>query len=252
MWRPHGIFYLMAYKVKEIFYTVQGEGSQSGSPSVFLRLSACNLWAGTEETRSKGKSECAMWCDTDFVGGDKLNVPQIMCRISTLWNDGEVESSSAPNEWVETPSMPFRSIQPLVIITGGEPALQLKRDPSLIESMLDVGWRVSIETNGTIECEAVDKLIVSKNGHVTVSPKRLLKPGLDHITLRRGTDLKVIVPQFMDDEIDQMKSWDFDNFFIQPLDSGDNGLLAITESIREAHRLGWRISIQTHKTMGLP
>ncbi len=242
----------MAYRVKEIFYTVQGEGSQSGSPSVFVRLSACNLWAGTEATRSKGKSECAMWCDTDFVGGDKLDVPQIMCRIASLWEAGDVNAENTKKDWPERPSRSFREIKPLVIITGGEPCLQLKKNPSLVDDMINMGWRVSIETNGTIDCESIDTLIASPNGHVTVSPKRLLKAGVDHITVRRGTDLKIIVPQFIESELDEMVGWQFDNVFVQPLDSGDDGRFAITECISEAHRLGCRISIQTHKTMGLP
>ena len=225
----------MKYAIKEIFSTVQGEGSQSGSPAVFVRFAGCNLWSGHDDKRGAGKGECAAWCDTEFVGGDKLSKNELIGRICD-----------------EIKSVPMSN--PLIVITGGEPTLQLSKSPELVGSMLARGWRVSIETNGTIQCDVIDLLNEHENGHVTVSPKRMRggADGMNHIQVRSGTDLKVVLPQFNSNEMDEMVSWKFSNRFIQPLDCGDLGERAIIECISEARRIGWRISVQTHKFMGLP
>jgi organic radical activating enzyme len=120
--------------------------------------------------------------------------------------------------------------------------------------MLARGWRVSIETNGTNQCEVITLLNEHPNGHVTVSPKRLRGgvTGTAHIKVRSGADLKVVLPQFSTAEMDDMGEWKFENRFIQPLDCADLGEAAFPDCIAEARRIGWRISTQTHKFMGLP
>lgn len=222
-------------KVREIFPTVQGEGSQTGQPSVFIRFSGCNLWSGLEEGRSKGKGECAAWCDTDFATGDLMTVSQIVQKVKELtsgWGLG------------------------MVVMSGGEPLLQLKKDAGrdLCEALKGIGIRLALETNGT-----VDYPVLELFDHITVSPKSLVSTkdkevSWDHIVLRRGTDLKVIVPtMWSDGSINEFCNWDFTHKFFQPKDIDGSGLSNIDVAVGMAKKhAGWRVSFQTHKYARLP
>tara|TARA_R110000824_G_scaffold249220_2_gene438151 strand:- start:5021 stop:5692 length:672 start_codon:yes stop_codon:yes gene_type:complete len=215
-------------RVVEVFTTVQGEGTQAGAPAVFVRLTGCNLWAGTEATRSKGRGGCASWCDTQFAQGDSMTVDQVVQRV------GECAQGMAA---------------PLVVLTGGEPMLQLKREQgrSLVNRLTEQGYALAIETNGTIATDFDHPV------HVTVSPKpENADPStLTHIAQRGGDTLKVVWPTTL--PLDEMNDWPFTDKYLQPRDIGEDipGSTHLDDCITEASRLGWRVSFQTHKMVGL-
>ena len=167
---------MKTYRIKEIFDTLQGEGSRAGQRSVFVRFTGCNLWNGRADGREKGKAECALWCDSDFADGEKLTAAQLADRIDGLW---PLYAGGAPR-WV--------------VITGGEPLLQVDRN--LLETLKSAGWHLALETNGTLN--PMDELgfVADLFDHITLSPK--LERGADRLTaplmLRRCTDLKVVLP----------------------------------------------------------
>ncbi len=208
----------MSYAVKEIFLTLQGEGMQAGRRAVFLRLAGCNLWSGREQDRAG--AQCT-FCDTDFVGmdgenGGRYEAAALAERVASLWDSGE---------------------RRLVVITGGEPMLQL--DPVLIEALHARGFEIAVETNGTLPAPAgLDWICVSP------------KAGTE-VVQRSGDELKLVWPQ---DGIDPeaLLGWDFRHFLIQPMDCAD------AETARQAaidYVLGhpqWRLGLQTHKLLGLP
>jgi 7-carboxy-7-deazaguanine synthase len=224
--------------VKEMFSTMQGEGSMAGRPAFFVRFAACNLWSGHEKDRIKGAGHCALWCDTAFASGDRHEVPQLVEHIAN-----EIEHWAAP----------------FVVFTGGEPTLQLRKNEQFITRLRGAlpGVTLAIETNGTVEWDGLHECI----DHVTVSPKAIVRDlspsqpfitqsDTEHIKVKRGTDLKVVVPSpFLLDELDQ---WDFEHKFVQPLDIGDSGQAHLQTALNDAARLGWRVSVQTHKLVGLP
>src|SRR5215470_16643357 len=162
----------MAYAVKEIFYTLQGEGANSGRPAVFLRFAGCNLWTGLERDRDKGPGGCSRWCDTDFVGtdgpgGGKFDSPtELVSAVAGYWPH---------SVWTG------HRIRPFVVCTGGEPLLQL--DEPLLAEFNAAGWFVAVETNGTVEPPAGELWL-------TVSPKANAP-----LRLFRGNELKLIFPQ---------------------------------------------------------
>ena len=210
----------MTYAVKECFLTLQGEGVQTGSRAVFLRFAGCNLWSGREQDRAS--AQCR-FCDTDFVGtdgegGGKFASSQALAdRVEATWGDGED--------------------QRLVVITGGEPMLQL--DAALIDALHARGFRVAMETNGTLPAAAgID--------WVCVSPKA----GTE-IVQRSGNELKLVWPQ---DGIDpaELEGWDFEHFLVQPMDCVEReaALHAAIELAMDRPR--WRLSLQAHKAVGLP
>jgi 7-carboxy-7-deazaguanine synthase len=211
----------MTYLVKEVFYTLQGEGANTGRPAVFCRFAGCNLWSGREEHRA---TAICRFCDTDFVGTDGpgggrfANAEALATRIETLWGPGVDEGR-------------------FVVCTGGEPLLQL--DDALIESLHGRGFEIAIETNGTLTPPAgID--------WVCVSPKADAE-----FNLRHGNELKVVWPQKGIDPRD-FEALDFDHFFLQPMDGPErdrNTRLAV-EYCREHPR--WRLSLQTHKYLGIP
>ena len=208
------------YSVKECFLTLQGEGVQSGSRAVFLRFAGCNLWSGREEDRAGAQCN---FCDTDFVGtdgegGGKFTSPdQLAAHVEARWGSG--------------------GEQRLVVITGGEPMLQL--DEALIEALHERGFRVAVETNGTLP--AVDGL-----DWICVSPKA----GTE-VVQRRGNELKLVWPQ-SGIEPAQIEGWSFDHFLVQPMDCAE-GEAALAAAIRLAmERPKWRLSLQAHKVVGLP
>lgn len=208
----------MSYAVKEMFLTLQGEGAQTGRRAVFLRFAGCNLWSGREQDRAA--AQCR-FCDTDFVGTDGANggryEAEALARLAEeLWGD---------------------AARPLVVATGGEPSLQL--DVALIGALRARGFEVAIETNGTIAAPAgLD--------WICVSPKAGTQ-----VVQRSGNELKLVWPQQGIDP-DALLGWDFDHFLIQPM-AGDDPESALRSSIRFVmDNPRWRLSLQTHKLLGLP
>lgn len=211
----------MIYSVKEIFYTLQGEGAQAGRPAVFCRFSGCNLWSGREEDRA---SAVCQFCDTDFVGtdgegGGKFPDSKALARaIDSLWP-------------AQHPAHKY------VVFTGGEPLLQL--DAALIDSMHARGFTIAIETNGTLPVPpGVD--------WVCVSPK-----AGSFLQVTRGNEIKVVIPQ-ANQQLADYAALDFDYFFVQAMDGPDvaaNTRLAIETCKRQPR---WRLSLQTHKLLQIP
>jgi 7-carboxy-7-deazaguanine synthase (Cx14CxxC type) len=213
----------VAYSVKEVFFTLQGEGANAGRAAVFVRFSGCNLWSGRAEDRAAGRGDCARWCDTDFVG---TNGPG-GGRFAT---GGDLASQVAAT-WGMRPGHRF------VVCTGGEPLLQL--DPPLIEALHSLEFEVAVETNGTIPIpQGVD--------WVCVSPKA----GTD-LAVRSGSELKVVVPQ-PGLELRSFERLDFRHFMLQPLD-GPHREQNQAEAVRFClENPRWRLSLQTHKMLGIP
>jgi 7-carboxy-7-deazaguanine synthase len=211
----------MSYTVKEIFYTLQGEGRNAGRPAVFCRLSGCNLWTGREQDRHTATCQ---FCDTDFVGtdgpvGGSFPTPEALAAaVSAAWPESE-------------------SGKRFVVCTGGEPLLQL--DAPLLAALHDAGFEVAIETNGTLPpVEGID--------WVCVSPKA----GSD-LVVRTGDEIKLVFPQ-SGAEPERFEDLDFRHFFLQPMDGPE--ILANTRGALRyclAHPR-WRLSLQTHKLLGIP
>lgn len=224
----------MTYAVKEIFYTLQGEGANVGRPAVFLRFAGCNLWSGLERDRETGRGGCSRWCDTNFVGtdgarGGKFRSPEELANVvKALWPQRSLSSNLHGAEKLTTP---------LVVCTGGEPLLQL--DEPLVTAFDAIGWSVAVETNGTIDPPSRDLWL-------TVSPKA-------NATLRvlRGDELKLVFPQTQA-EPERFDGLDFEHFFLQPLDGPK--VAEHTDQALEyclAHPR-WRLSLQTQKILRIP
>jgi 7-carboxy-7-deazaguanine synthase len=208
----------MSYTVKEIFYTLQGEGAQSGRAAVFCRFSGCNLWSGREEDRSRAVCQ---FCDTDFVG--------------TGPDGGRFASATELAEAVDRCWLGHAG-RKYVVCTGGEPLLQL--DEKLIDALHDRGFEVAVETNGT-------KPAPSSLDWICVSPKA----GAPFVQTS-GDELKLVYPQ-ENAPPEKFARLVFDHFFLQPMDGRETALN--TERAIEyclAHPK-WRLSIQTHKLVGL-
>jgi 7-carboxy-7-deazaguanine synthase len=209
----------MSYAAKEIFYTLQGEGMNAGRAAVFCRFSGCNLWSGREQDRERAVCQ---FCDTDFVGTD---------------GDGGGKFGSAKELAEEiADKWPKDAVgQRFVVCTGGEPLLQL--DAALIEELHERGFWIAVETNGTIAVpEGVD--------WVCVSPKADAE-----LVVTRGDELKVVYPQETDpNEYLRLR---FKHFFIQPMD-GPESRASLTAAIEFCQRNPmWRLSLQTHKMIGI-
>ena len=208
------------YAVKEIFYTLQGEGAQSGRAAVFCRFAGCNLWSGREEDRSRA---ICKFCDTDFAdtngpGGAKFNTATAL-------------ASAVEEKWT------FAGGKRLVVCTGGEPLLQF--DAPLVDALHGCGFEIAVETNGT--CVAPAGL-----DWICVSPKA----GAE-LKQRSGDELKLVFPQF-GAEPEKFEELEFRNFFLQPMDGPDrerNTQLALQYCLEHPR---WRISLQTHKLLGIP
>lgn len=207
------------YTVKEIFYTLQGEGANAGRPAVFCRFSGCNLWTGRESDRATAICD---FCDTDFVGvgpdgGKFATAQELASAVASRWPTTERERR-------------------LVVCTGGEPLLQL--DAAAVDALHAEGFEVAVETNGTQPpAPGID--------WICVSPKA--RAGL---VLRRGNELKLVYPQpGLDPE--QFESMDFEEFFLQPMDGPQ--LAANTHAALDycLSHPRWRLSIQTHKLLGI-
>lgn len=215
----------MTYAVKEIFYTLQGEGANAGRPAVFLRFSGCNLWSGLERDRSAGPGGCSAWCDTDFVGTDGTDGGKFRSPAELV--------NAVARHWPKTdkPSTPF------VVCTGGEPLLQL--DEPLLTAFNSAGCTVSVETNGTLE-PPPGKL------WLTVSPKANSVLKVTH-----GNELKLVYPQ-PTAEPERFADLNFEHFFLQPMDGPH-----VTEHTARALQYclahpQWRLSLQTHKILKIP
>ena len=209
----------MAYSVKELFYTLQGEGANAGTPAVFCRFAGCNLWTGREEDRA---GAVCTFCDTDFVGtdgegGGKFRTAEDLARaIAAAW-------TGAPENR-------------LVVITGGEPLLQL--DAPLIEALHSAGFAIALETNGTLPVPpGVD--------WICVSPK-----AQSEIVQRRGQELKLVFPQ-KDVDPARFEGWEFERFYLQPLDGPDREAATRAAIAYCLEHPRWRLSVQTHKYLGI-
>lgn len=212
----------MSYFVKEIFYSIQGEGYYSGRPAVFCRFAGCNLWSGKEEDREK--SGCN-FCDTDFVGCDGPD--------GGVYKTKEELSDKIRRLW---PASNSKSIRPLVVCTGGEPLLQL--DTELMSVLHGNGFEIAVETNGTISPpEGIDWLCVSP------------KAGTD-LLVRDGDELKLVYPQ-PGAEPEKYAMLNFQHFFLQPMDSSGrkNNVRLATEYVLSHPQ--WRLSLQIHKILGI-
>ena len=208
------------YSVKEIFYTLQGEGANAGTPAVFCRFAGCNLWSGREADRA---SAVCRFCDTEFVGTD----------------GGGGGRFATPAELVRALQsvLPPGAAAPLVVCTGGEPLLQL--DAPLVDAMHHAGFRIAIETNGTQRAPpGID--------WICVSPKAGAPLVLD-----RGNELKLVFPQ-AGAEPPVFERLAFDHFFLQPMDGPareENTRLAVDYCLAHPR---WRLSLQSHKLFGIP
>jgi len=208
----------MSYAVKEIFLTLQGEGMQAGRRAVFLRLSGCNLWTGREQDRATAR---CTFCDTDFVGmdgenGGRYEAAALAGKVASLWGKGDL---------------------PLVVITGGEPMLQL--DAALIDALHARGFEIAVETNGTLPApDGIDWICVSP------------KAGTE-IVQRAGDELKLVWPQAGVDPADLL-GWDFRHFLIQPMDCADAAAARQAAIDYVLRHPAWRLSLQNHKLLGLP
>jgi 7-carboxy-7-deazaguanine synthase len=209
----------MTYSVKEVFYTLQGEGANAGRPAVFCRFAGCNLWSGRERDRA---SAVCNFCDTDFVGLDGTS-------------GGKYASAQALADLIAAHWSPVDG-QRLVVLTGGEPLLQL--DASLIAALHERHFLIAVETNGTIEApEGIDWICVSP------------KAGAE-LKQRRGNELKVVVPQDGQD-LEQLALLPFDRHLLQPMDGPlvrQNTELAVNLCLADPR---WSLSLQTHKTLGI-
>jgi 7-carboxy-7-deazaguanine synthase (Cx14CxxC type) len=209
----------VTYTVKEIFYTLQGEGANAGRPAVFCRFAGCNLWTGREADRATATCQ---FCDTDFVGvgpdgGRFATASELAAAVSARWPGA-------------------RAGKPLVVCTGGEPLLQL--DEQAVMAFHAAGLEVAVETNGT-------QMPPAGIDWICVSPKA----GSEWI-LRRGDELKLVFPQAGFDPA-ALESLEFEQFFLQPMDGPD-----VAENTRRAVEYclahpRWRLSMQTHKLLGI-
>jgi 7-carboxy-7-deazaguanine synthase (Cx14CxxC type) len=213
----------MKYAVKEIYYTLQGEGINVGRPAVFLRFAGCNLWSGREADRV---TAVCRFCDTDFVGTDGPG--------GGSFTDADILAATVSSVW---PSNGCRDVRRLVVCTGGEPLLQI--DASLVDALHAHGFEVAVETNGT-------QMPPPGLDWICVSPKAGA-----NLKLTKGHELKLVFPQ-AGAEPTQYEDLAFDHFLLQPMDGPDverNTELALDYC--RAHPK-WRLSLQTHKLLRIP
>jgi organic radical activating enzyme len=229
------------YRVKEIFATLQGEGHHTGTAAVFVRFVGCNMWSGRSETRladaENNRAACALWCDTDFVGGTSMSLGELMTQVDRVARDAGMAGA-----------------QHLVVFTGGEPLLQL--DVALLDSLRE--WSptalLAIETNGrtTLESEVAERL-----DWVCVSPKG----APDQLVVREGDELKLVWPAYSPEVFTPEKSGlRFTHWYLQPeaaaeSEVGESQLQPDVMAKAADYCIGhptWRLSIQTHKIINLP
>jgi len=210
----------MTYAVKEIFLTLQGEGGQAGQAAVFCRFAGCNLWSGREEDRA---TAACTFCDTDFVGMDGPG--------GGRFADAQALADAVERTWGAGPS------DRLVVCTGGEPLLQL--DAALIDALHGRGFRIAVETNGTLQAPAgVDWICVSPKAQAPV-------------VQTRGQELKLVYPQPGVDPA-RFAGLDFERFYLQPMDGPDRAAATQAAIAYCLAHPQWRLSVQTHKYLGIP
>ncbi|MEM7398703.1 MAG: 7-carboxy-7-deazaguanine synthase [Pseudomonadota bacterium] len=210
------------YAVKEVFYTLQGEGVQAGRPAVFCRFAGCNLWSGREADRADALCN---FCDTDFVGTDGPGGGRFETALDL--------ARACRSTWRGEPG-----IAAFVVLTGGEPMLQV--DEALISALHDEGFEVAIETNGTLP-------VTDEIDWICVSPK----PGAS-LRQRSGDELKLVYPQaeIAPEDVARLA---FTHFLLQPLDDRAGGTANLQAAIDYCLKNPrWRLSLQTHKILGLP
>ena len=208
------------YAIKEIFYTLQGEGANAGRAAIFCRFTGCNLWSGREKDRDRA---ICKFCDTDFVGtdgtmGGQYKTAQALVEaMRGLWPDNQKKNK-------------------FVVLTGGEPLLQV--DSSLIKQLHEYDFEVAVETNGTIP-------LPSGIDWVCVSPKQGAK-----LRVTKGNEIKIVYPQ-IGLRLVEFENMSFDHFFLQPMDNVDrvgNTNLCVNACLENPK---WRLSVQTHKEIGI-
>ena len=213
------------YAVKELFLTLQGEGAQAGRAAVFCRFAGCNLWSGREEDRA---TAICKFCDTDFVGTNGIGGGKFK------------DAGSLAQAIADTFKGDRVQAKPYVVFTGGEPLLQL--DAALIDAVHAHGFEVAVETNGTLP-------VPSEVDWICVSPKFG-----SELVQKRGNELKVVVPQLGQD-LTALGQLQFDHYFVQAMDDTDpakkakNMQAAIQTCLNKPQ---WRLSVQTHKVIGMP
>ena len=208
----------MKYRIKEIFFTQQGEGKNTGKDFIFVRFSGCNLWSGQEKHRA---SAICKFCDTDFYGTDGINggkyqAKELIEKIKSLWISADSQIR--------------------VVLTGGEPLLQV--DKGLISALKKENIYIAVETNGTLEApDGIDWICMSPKANT-------------EIKLRKGSEVKIVYPQ-KNLNPDNFNVLDFKNFYIQPMDSKnyeDN----VSQSVKYCmQNPNWKLSLQTHKILGI-
>ena len=208
----------MKYRIKEIFFTQQGEGKNTGKDFIFVRFSGCNLWSGQEKHRA---SAICKFCDTDFYGTDGINggkyqVKELIEKIKSLWISADSQIR--------------------VVLTGGEPLLQV--DEGLISALKKENIYIAVETNGTLEApDGIDWICMSPKANT-------------EIKLRKGSEVKVVYPQ-KNLNPDNFNVLDFKNFYIQPMDS-ENYEDNVSQSVKYCmQNPNWKLSLQTHKILGI-
>ena len=213
----------MAYSVKEIFYTLQGEGAQRGRPAVFCRFAGCNLWSGLERDRA---TAVCRFCDTEFVGTDGPG--------GGKFRDAGALADALAVHW---PPADAPGVRPFVVCTGGEPLLQV--DDALVAALHARGWEIAVETNGTCAAPAgIDWICVSPKAGAS-------------LVLQSGDELKLVFPQ-SGAAPEQFTGLDFRHFFLQPMDGPvlvENTRLAVDYCKTHPR---WHLSLQTHKILGIP
>ena len=211
----------MTYSIKEIYYTLQGEGAQTGRPAVFLRFSGCNLWSGREQHRA---GAACRFCDTEFVGTDGPG--------GGKFESAEDLATAVATHW------PDNAVAPYVVCTGGEPLLQL--DTAAIDALHERGFEIGVETNGTIEAPAgIDWLCVSPKGSAAIAQQQ-------------GDELKLVYPQVEPEaQPECFETLEFGQFYLQPL--YDDNVAANTRMAVEycLEHPQWQLSLQTHKILGI-
>ena len=208
----------MKYRIKEIFFTQQGEGKNTGKDFIFVRFSGCNLWSGQEKHRA---SAICKFCDTDFYGTDGINggkyqAKELIEKIKSLWISADSQIR--------------------VVLTGGEPLLQV--DKGLINALKTENIYIAVETNGTLEApDGIDWICMSPKANT-------------EIKLRKGSEVKVVYPQ-KNLNPDNFNVLDFKNFYIQPMDS-ENYEDNVSQSVKYCmQNPNWKLSLQTHKILGI-
>lgn len=245
----------MTYSIREVFDTFQGEGLRAGTRAVFIRFTGCNMWDGNPEHRDRGAGACARWCDTDFMPrrGQKMSAHEIANKVEELWP----EQAGHPQRWV--------------VLTGGEPLLQV--DQELHHVLCDYGFKVAVETNGTVAPKTSLPF-----DHLCVSPKLKADGSLPDLQIWKAHELKIVLPGAVDvgggwrdwqlNEVATMGEWGA--MFVQPMDptapdtveishlrggyfKPDLLQAAVDQCLRWVREHPeWRLGVQLHKVLNLP